>query len=89
MMSLRCVVLSHCVILFEEKRRHKGRLAVSITKNHSSVMNITSTFIECRGEPELIFVQFDNSIIKLIIKHQQYQATRRYRLISLCMFILL
>ena len=33
--------------------------------------NYTSTFIECRGEPELIY----NSIIKLIIKHQQYLST--------------
>ena len=43
--------------------------------NGVTVMSSTSTFIECRGEPELIFVQFDNSIIKLIIKHQQYLST--------------
>ena len=55
------------------------RLAPHCLYNHLHVVIITSTFIECRGEPELIFVQFDNSIIKLIIKHQQYQATRRYR----------
>ena len=43
-----------------------------IEANALPTHNDTSTFIECRGEPELIFVQFDNSII---IKHQQYLST--------------